>query len=952
MERFIAVRNTFCLLLLSCAAVTNTHAQQNETSQQAPQLIIDPQIRFGQLDNGLTYYIRHNEMPKERAEFYIVHDVGSMQEEDDQRGLAHFLEHMAFNGTKNFPEINGILDYTEKIGMKFGENVNAYTGFDETVYMLKNVPTMREGIIDSALLILHDWSSFLLLDDEAIEKERGIIREELRTTRTAQMRLWEQQLPKMYPLSKYGKRLPIGTLTIIENFAREDLIDYYNKWYRPDLQALIIVGDIDVDNVEEKVKKVFSDIPKAEDEPEKGLYVVQDNDIPLVSIATDKEMPNTVLYIFYKHDKIPLNLKGTIVDLYTNYTQQIIASVMRERFSEIVQKPDAPFVAAFASDGDFFVSKTKGAWTSAAIAKPNELDRAMKGLVVEVEKIKKFGFTEDEYERAKDNVLKMYENAFNERNNQNNSSLAGEYIGHFTNADYIPGIEIEYEIVKEIAPVITLEGLNNYLNTIFKKNENFRNIVIGLTGPDMEDMIYPSEQELLMMFVEAQEELVENNEAEEINRILLHNTPDKGRIVSESKNDMFDNYEFTLSNGAKVVVKQTENKNDEILMSALRIGGETTFKNKKDIWNLKLFNNAIQFNKIGDFSATNLMKALSGKKVNFSMGIAPSSDVINGSSSPADLKTLFEIIYLLFTDVQPDHEAYTGFKERVIAQLENLNLNPDYTFTDSLKAVLYNNSERDMNLKVTDFEKIDYDRIIAMYKERFSDASNFTFTFVGNIELDTIKPLMETYLASLPKKNNKSVPDESQMTPFPKGNISKHYRQKLETPKATIHLMYTGKMTYNLSNIVKMQVLNGILDLVFYEKVRESERAAYYILNEFNLYDFPLGRMTHQINFDTSPDKITELIDIVKTEVTRIAEEGTSNENFEKTLLSIVKKSSELIQRNEYWLGILGTYYLSNFDSHTDYIKILGEINEEDIKKFAKEFLEQGNLIELVMIPE
>ena len=952
MKRFNTTRNAFFLSLCILGYTISAQAQQNAPNGQAQRLIIDPKIRYGQLDNGMTYYLRHNEMPKERAEFYIVHNVGSMQEDDDQRGLAHFLEHMAFNGSVNFPSKKGIQDYTESLGMRFGENLNAGTGFDETVYMLMNVPVTRENIIDSCLLILHDWSSFLLLEDEAIEKERDVIREEWRTRRTAQMRLWEQQLPQMYPQSKYGKRLPIGILGIIENFQRNALVNYYNKWYRPDLQALIIIGDIDVDQVEEKIKKTFSDIPKALNPEPKELYLVPNNSVPLVSVAKDKEMTNTILYIYYKHEKIPFNLKGTIADLFTNYTQQLIDNIMSERFSEILQKPDPPFIAAYASDGDFFVSKTKGAWTSIAVAKPNELQRAMNALILENEKVKKFGFTEAEFERAKDNVLKMYENAYLERENQQNETFAQEYIGHFTNGDYIPGIEIEYEIIKDIAQIIPVEAINTQIRNIFSESENYKNMVISLVGPDIEGMVYPSEKELLSMLLVAENQIIEENEEETISKILVPVLPKKGSIVSVNKDNLFDNYVLKLSNGAQVIIKQTDFKKDEILMTACRSGGQTTFKDEKDIWNLKLLNDVIPLGGLGDFSVTNLNKALAGKNIKFNMGLTPSSEVITGSASPSDLKSLFEIIYLIFTEIRTDHDAYDAFRERVIAQLNNLNLNPDYTFTDSLKSILYNNNVRNMNLKTTEFEKMDYYRMMEMSKERFADAANFTFTFVGNIAIDTIKPLIEQYLASLPALNRKNEPDENQMTPFQSGVIKKHYTKQLETPKATIHLMYTGKMPYTLKNLILAQVLNGIFDLVFDETIRENEGASYYVANQIDLYDFPLGRTSHQINFDTNPERYNEMIDIVKTEVNRIAAEGPSNENIVKSISSIIRKNFELQQQNDYWLGIISAYYDRGYDSHTDYIQILSDLTKEDIQNFAKQLLEQGNLIELVMYPE
>ena len=415
------------LFLLSFFCLFQLAAQQQELQP----LPIDPQVRYGKLPNGLTYYIRHNEQPKERADFYIAQNVGSMLEEENQRGLAHFLEHMAFNGSKNFPD-KGMDEFTQSIGMRMGENFNAYTSFDETVYMIMNAPVTRESVVDSCLLILHDWSGFITLADSAIDKERGVIREEWRTRQDAQARIWEQQLPKIYPGSRYAHRMPIGTIDVIDNFKPDELRDYYHKWYRPDLQAIIIVGDINVDQVETAVKRIFADIPAPVNAAPRPMFEVPDNDMPLISVATDKEASNTILSISYKHDKMPQDMYGTIAGLVKDYIQSVAATMMNERFNEMVQKANPPFVAAQASDGDFMISKTKGAWSVAALVKDNEVDSAMNALVTETQRVKQFGFTPSEYDRARINVLKQYESLYNDRDKQRNSAFTKEYVRHFT----------------------------------------------------------------------------------------------------------------------------------------------------------------------------------------------------------------------------------------------------------------------------------------------------------------------------------------------------------------------------------------------------------------------------------------------------------------------------------------------------------------------------------------
>ena len=953
MKKFLFVKKMCVVLCMFYFAIpVFSQEQADEQSSISGKILMDPKLRYGKLDNGLTYYIRHNEVPKERAEFYIVNNVGSMQEEINQRGLAHFLEHMAFNGSKNFPSKKGIQDYTESIGMRMGENLNAYTSFDETVYMLMNVPVTREGIIDSCLLILHDWSSFLLLEDEAIEKERGVIREEWRTNNTAQMRLWEQQLPKMFPENKYGTRLPIGSIDVINNFKRNDLVAYYKKWYRPDLQAIIIVGDIDVDKVEEKIKKTFSDIPMPINPAKREASVVPDNTTPLASIASDKEMPYTLLEIYYKHRKTPELLKGTIPDFMTSATQKIIALIMSERFSEIIQKPGCPLMQASVYDGDFFITKTKDAWTSQAVVKPGELENAIMLLAYETERVKKFGFTEEEYERAKANLLKSYDSEYKEREKKENSYYAEKYVSNFTEKEPVPGIEVEYELIKGImSELLSLEGVNNYVKSLFNENKE-HNLVMSLSGPDKEDVKYPKESELLAFYLISGDEEISQKVEEEISKILIPELPEPGKIVSEKEDPLFGATIYTLSNGIRVAVKETDFKEDEIKMTAMSPGGISMFKDPKDTWNLKIINNVIAFSGLGEFSFNNLGKALAGKKVSCQAGLDVYMELIKGTASPSDLKTLFELVYLSFTNLRTDEDVYAAFVESAKPQLDNRRLNPREIRQDTLNALIYDNNPREIMMKSSDFDKVDYHRIIEMYKERFADASDFVFTFIGNVDKDSIRPLMEQYLATLPSLNRKEKADERQVTPFHKGKIKVHVPQKLETPKSSVNLFYSGKMPYNLKNIVMVQFLNQILDMVYEEKVREEESASYGVQCYMQLLHFPEGRTSIQINFDTDPEKQDGIIEIIKSELQQIADKGPSQADIDKVRnIILTGRSKNILQSNDYWLGIISSYYYRNFNGHTDYEKILNSIKAGDLKSFMKQFLNQGNEIEVVMYP-
>ena len=956
----LSIRKANFLILLFCLSATIITDAQN-TSQKVYKGI-DPSIRYGQLENGLTYYIRHNETPKARAEFYLVQKVGSLQEENNQRGLTHFLEFMAMNESKNFPEEKGILKYIESIGLRIGENIKTHTGFDESYYMLMNVPVTRQGIIDSSLLILHDWSSSLLLEEETIEKERNHIREKWSEHKNVQMRLLEKQLPVMYPESKYGARLPnmdtgilpIGILGLIENFPRQELVDYYKTWYRPDLQAIIIIGDIDEEKIEQKIKKIFADIPKPVNPKTKDYYSVPDNEIPLISIATETDMPYTQISIFYKFDQLRETLKGTIVDFLEKYNKYIISSVMNERLSKIIQKPKTPFTEANINIGDYFVSKTKRSWTVSAITKPNEIAKALKALITEIEKIKTSGISDNEYKKATENLLKTYENAYNERKVKKSSSYAKEYIDHFINNDFTPGIESEYELIKKNIKEIPIDAINKYINYILKDVEKnlFKNLVISITGTDQKGIIYPSKEEIADIIIDAKRLNFEENEEEIVNKILIPQLPQPGKIISESNNQLFGTTQFKLSNGATVVIKKTDFKKNEIVMNALSPGGTSMFKDEKDIWNIKLINTAIQIGGLGQFSYNNMNKVLKGKTLSFQAGLTPSSEVITGSVAPKDVKTLFEIIYLHFTELRKDNDVYRKVKENLIAQIKNESDNPNKIFSNTFKEILYDKNTRDMPIKENDFEKISYDRMIEMCKERFADASDFVFTFVGNIHIDTIRPLIKQYIASLPTVIRKDIPDEKQETPFHKGIISKHFKQKLETPQTTIELKYSGNIPYNLKNIINTQVLNSIIEQILLKKLSEEENDIYDARISVDLYDFPVGNTSIDIYFLTKPEIYEKVIQTIKSEIKNLAINGPNENELTKTKINISRQMEKIRLENSYWLEVISAYHFKNIDTHTQYIKILNDLTIEDIKLFTKNILNQKNEIEVVMLPE
>ncbi|MDH6357976.1 insulinase family protein [Parabacteroides sp. PF5-9] len=934
-------KNVFSTIIILCFVhLTTLTAQQS--NQPLP---IDPNLRYGQLSNGMTYYIRHNEKPKNRADFYIVQKVGSILEEENQRGLAHFLEHMAFNGSKHFPE-QGMDKYTESIGMRMGENMNAYTGFDETVYMLMNAPVERQTTVDSCLLILHDWSGFLALADTAIEKERGVIREEWRTGQDAQARLWEQQLPKMFPDNRYGHRMPIGTIDVINNFRPEELRDYYKKWYRPDLQAIIIVGDIDVAYVESSIQTLFSDIPAPNDPAERIQFEVADNDTPLVSIAKDKEASYHILYLFFKHDKLPTEVNATITGMVMDYIRSASATMMNDRFDEMVLQPTPPFIFAQSFDGDYMVARTKAAWTVTAIAEEGAINSTLSTLVNETERMRQYGFTPSEYERAKTNILKQYESAYNERDNQQNDSYSQEYVSHFTEGGYTPGIEMEYALIQQIAETVTVEQINAYISSIIGE----KNIVIGLTGPDKEELTYPTEEELLQVFTEARNLPVEPYVENVSDEPLIPHLPTPGTIVREENDPLFNAHVLTLNNGIKVVLKQTDFKKDQILMTATRSGGTTLFDDH-DVDNLKVINDVIGLGGWGEFSAIDLNKRLAGKKVSCSTAIGTDNESVNGMAAPADVETLFQLIYLSFTAPRRDDDAYMSYMTRIKAQLYNLELDPMVSFSDTLMQTVYAGNPRTQRLKANDFENISYQRLLQMYHERFDDASGFVFTFVGNIDIEEIKPYIKQYLASLPASGHIDAPNEANFPPIQKGGINKRFNRHMETPKASVISLYSGQMAYTLENALTATILKQVLDLVYTEKIRKEEGATYGVQTSARVSLFPEGRTTLQIYFDTDPARFHEMNTIIRDELNRITEEGPRQEDFQKTIDNLFKRYAENQEENSYWLNILDNYYYRGIDSYTSYQETLQKLTPDKVRIFLKELIDQENRIELIMEP-
>ena len=911
---------------------------------QMPSIPTDPNVRIGKLDNGLTYYIRHNELPEDRADFYIAQKVGSILEEENQRGLAHFLEHMCFNGTTNFPG-KGIINWLESIGVKFGENLNAYTSIDETVYNIDNVPVIRDGIVDSCLLILHDWANDLTLAEKEIDNERGVIHEEWRTGQGAMMRMYEQALPKAFEGSKYGHRLPIGTIEVIDNFPYQALRDYYEKWYRPDQQGIVVVGDIDVDKVEAKIKEIFSPIKMPANAAERVYEQVPDNKEPIITITKDKEQPTTMIYIWHKHPATPNEAKGNMGYLVQNYMFSMIESMLNARLEELRQSANPPFIAAAAEESDFLLAKTTKAFAGLAISKEDGIPTAISTLVREIERARKFGFTSSEYARAKADYLRALESAYNERDKMKNDEYVQEYVNHFLNNEPIPGIEAEYAIMNQLVPNIPIEAINSILPQLIKDE----NIVINVFGPNKEAMVYPTEAEILKILQDTKAEEITAYEDNVSDEPLMKEVPKAGKIV-KTEEGPFGSTALTLSNGVRVVIKNTDFKADEIRMTGFSPGGNSVFGTNEPL-QVKMLNSVAGLGGLGNFSNVDLEKVLAGKKVSISASINGLTERVSGSCSPKDLETLMQLVYLTFTAPRMDDAAFESFKQRTNASLANQEANPMTALTDTLQKELYGNHPMAGRIKSEMIDQIDYNRIMEMYKDRFKEAGDFTFLFVGNINLEEAKPLIETYLGGLPTINRKENFKDIEMN-IRKGTHKNVFEKQMETPKATVISVISGHCDFTPKNNLLMAMLSQIMNMVYIETIREKEGASYGVSAMGQMNCYPKPEANFQIYFDTDPAKREKMEQIVMSELQKVAQEGPNPEHLAKVKEYMLKQYTESIKENGYWLNQLLEYYFSNIDMNTNYEKLVNETTAEDVKNFAKALLDQGNIIEVTMTAE
>ena len=879
------LRKIFAAFLL-CLSVGSAMAQM-------PAIPVDKNVKIGHLDNGLTYYIRHNSYPEHVASFYIAQKVGSINENDDQRGLAHLLEHLAFNGTDHFKG-NSLQDYLQSIGVEYGRNLNAYTSVEKTVYYFTDVPTTRPTAVDSCMLILKDWSNGISLTEEAINDERDVVHNEYRMRIVGQQRMIERSLPKLYQNNKYGYRFPIGLMSVIDGCKPETLRAYYRKWYRPDNQAIIIVGDVDVNHIENKIKELFSGIKVPANAAKIEPVEVADNDTAIYVIDKDKEQQYDIFNIFMKHPAIPNAMKGNMSYLMKGYMDNVVTSMLGARYAEIAQEADCPFLQAGADDGDFLLSSTKGAFSLIGVAKPGKMKEAYAAVLREAKRMHDFGFTATEYQRAKEEFL-----------SQVDKTLANK------------------DKMKNVSMVLMREA---------------------------EGAVYPTEKELADIVKQVRSEKLEAYVDNVKQEPLMAQLPKPGKIKKTVENKQLGYKQLTLSNGAKVVLKKTDFKDNEILFSANAKVGYSALE-KSDYPSIMLMSEAWGASGLGDFSSTELEKALAGKQAGVGFSIKPYSHGLSGNSTPKDIETLMQLIYLKMTALSKDEKSFKNLQNTFATVLANQSNNPNMVYQDSLQSTLYLGSKIGRIPSSDEINAINYDRLMALAKEYYGNAKDFTFYFVGNYDEKTLFPLIEQYIASLPnngfKLKNKEIP-------YAKGEVKNNFTKAMSNPQTQASEIWSTKLPFSMQNMVLADVTSRLLEMQYLRTIREQLSAAYHAGATFGmLRDFDdKAAISITANAGLNPEKADTAIIYFFKGVEEV-EKQVDAADLQKVKEILLKQAGVDEKNNAYWLGVIANYTGIGFDNYTGYKEFVKNLRGEQISDFLKNvLLKSGNHVEVIMKAE
>jgi len=930
---------TIRALFLFCSALIFIQYSNAQTNFSVP-VPLDPEIKTGKLENGMTYFIRHNKEPEKRASFYFIQNVGALLENDNQNGLAHFLEHMAFNGTFHFPG-KGIISSLEKHGVAFGNNINAYTGQDETIYNLSDVPVDSPGLLDSCLLAMYDWSHSISLDEKEIDAERPVITEEWRTRRDADFRMNKQYMPVLLKDSKYAIRDVIGDIEVIKNFSYNTLKQFYYNWYRPDLQAVAVVGDFDVNEMEKKIKSLFSQLKLIENPQPRPVFEVPAHKETLYVLATDKEASQSSVDVYILQ-------KGTDpADKNLSYLrEQILIRLMNAmistRINDLLQKGNPPFVSGAVKYSE--IVRGYDVLNIAAIAKPDQEDLALQSIYTEAERVRRSGFTKAESDRAKADLLTNYDNYFKQKDKISNDTYISNIQEYFLTREPSPSIDYEYDFVKNMLPSVTEEEISG----LFKSMMAEENRVIVVMGPDDKNIKHLSESEAKDIIRRVQSSDIAAYQDIKLGISLINENLPGSKIIKTTGLKQFGAVEWTLANNAKVVFKKVDFEKDNVILSAFSLGG-TSLYNTEMLPSAEMLPAVIGTYGIGDFDNVTLEKMLTGKKASAGINLGELTEGISGSSTPKDFETMMQLLYLRFEKPRFDKEAHNAIMTRYAAYLTNMQKDPSKIMQDSVSLFLTNYSPRTMIMSMDFLKLVDFEKIKKIYTERFKNAADFTFFIVGNISEDTVKPMVEKYIGSIKGYPGKENWIDRKVMP-PKGRFVKDVQIPLAVPKATVFISHNTLLKYNSFNNVTLKVIQGILDIVFTEKVREEAGGTYGVSLNIGSQKFPVQEAQDLIMFDCDPAKTDKLKAIIYKELDKIITSGPSKENLDKAISNLLKNREESRLHNSYWSNALYSYCYTGIDVNDpkNYEEILKRLTINDIKKVAGMFFSKADLADIV----
>ena len=938
-------------LSVFAAVVAFTAVAQQRVNGPAPEFIPnDPAVRTGQLENGMKYYIRHNDKQKGLADFYIIHNVGAIQEDDNQQGLAHFLEHMAFNGTNNLPG-KMLIEWCEKVGIKFGANLNAGTSWDYTQYLIKDVPVSRQGVVDTAMLILHDWSHFITLDHDEIDKERGVIQEELRTRDGASWRSTINLLKTLFKGTKYEHRNLIGHLDGLQSFTYDDIKSFYDKWYRPDYQAVVIVGDIDAEKVEAQVKSLMADIPApAADAATKEVIIVPDNKEPIVSIFEDPEMLESDISLFIKRPALPDYVRNTVQAEMLSLINSLGGTMANARLSEIAMKPNAPFTNAHIGNGGVGICPTLDGLTVGVGTKDGELMKGFEAALVELERIRRHGFTEGEFERAKAQVLRREEQAYNNRNDRMNGQYVNRYLSAFRRNSAFPDAELEWKMDSAIIAQLPLVAINQTFASYITDHNN----VVIVNAPKKDGVVNPTEAQILEAIAKVKGSEIapyQDNTVKE--PLIAPNAKLKGSKVKKSgANATLGTTEWTLKNGVKVVVKPTTFKADEVQIQMVSQAGISCLSDE-DYNTGKYLSLVTSQMGLSKFSATELRKQLSGKSASTAVAPYDYTTAVYGNGSPKDLETILQLLYLRFTDPRFNEDDFNTVLGQYISYVENITTNPDYVASSEQLKSLYGNNPRRQQISTEVLKSINFDRVAPIYRQLLSNAADFTVYIVGNVDLATLKPLVEKYIGSLPAKKKKLTKRVDDGVRYATGEVINDFKAPMQQPKVSVCRFYTGDIEFNLENTVTATFLKDILRSRYTTSIREEKGGTYGVSVGCSVDPYYTPTYQFAIQFDTNETMADELSEIVVAEIKELAANGPKAEDLNKVREYLIKEWNNRLVQNGAWMSYIRHFYTYGEDMNrvANYENIVKSMTGEKIAAMAAKILADNNMTYVVMRP-